>query len=167
LRYEGVVVAVTSRKRCRGVRIAQVRRDATRLLRALRVDAELSVALIGDTEMRDLNAHYRHQDRPTDVLSFGAGDETLPRGAPALLGDVVISVDTAVRQAAERAVPVAEEVRLLLAHGVLHLLGYDHERSPAEARRMFAKQRRLMAILRQRARGAKARPPRRGRGRAR
>jgi rRNA maturation RNase YbeY len=58
-----------------------------------------------------------------------------------------MSLDSAARQAAARAVAVADEVRLLLAHGVLHLLGYDHERSPAEARRMFRRQRQLLGAL--------------------
>lgn len=152
----GVVVAVTSHRRCRGVRVAELRRDAARLMRALGCDAELSVALVGDSEMRDLNAHYRRQHRSTDVLSFAAGDPP-PEGVPALLGDVVISVDTALRQARARGVPVAQEVRLLLTHGVLHLLGYDHEGSPAEARRMYAKQRKLTAMLGRRPRSAKRR----------
>jgi probable rRNA maturation factor len=144
-----------------------VHRDAVRLLQLLAVDAELSVALVGDEEMRTLNARYRKKDRPTDVLSFGVTSPSLPRWGPGggrstaprdplwsplargtrLLGDVVISVDTAARQAAARGVPVDEELRFLLAHGVLHLLGYDHERSPTEARRMFAKQRRLLRDL--------------------
>jgi probable rRNA maturation factor len=165
-----------------------VRADAARLLRALGVDAELSVALIGDGEMRALNRRYRRKDRPTDVLSFCANSSTpsdaveafasaaaaapwrdtrrvtatlhrlgragaqpstraADRDPPVTLGDVVISVDTAARQAAARKVPVSDEVRLLLTHGVLHLLGYDHERSPSEARRMFATQRQLMALL--------------------
>jgi len=142
-------VAVTTRRRRRGVRAAQVRADAQTLLRALAVDAELSVALVSDVEMRDLNFHYRHKDQTTDVLSFGLeGAPAAPAGVPAQLGDVVISVDTAARQAKARGVSVADELRLLLTHGVLHLLGYDHERSPAEARRMFARQRRLIALLR-------------------
>jgi probable rRNA maturation factor len=66
---------------------------------------------------------------------------------PHVLGDVVISLDTAARQAAERGVAVAAEVRLLLTHGILHLLGYDHERSPADARSMFRRQRELLARL--------------------
>ena len=147
--------AVVSRRRRVGVRAAQVQRDAARLLRLLGIDAELSVALIGDQDMQALNRRYRKKDRPTDVLSFGVGRvptadalPTDPRTPPPLLGDVVISVDTAARQAAERNVSLAEELRFLLAHGILHLLGYDHERSPAEARRMFAKQRHLLRKLR-------------------
>jgi probable rRNA maturation factor len=140
-------VTVISHRRIRGVRVADVRRDAARLLQLLGVDAELSVVLVDDVEIRRLNAAYRHVDRPTDVLAFAMREGD---GAPlhsALLGDVVISLDTATRQAAARAVAAADEVRLLLTHGVLHLLGYDHERSPAEARRMFRRQRQLIGAL--------------------
>ena len=139
-------VSVTSKRRARGLRAADVRRDAQRLLELLELDAELSIALVDDTEVRRLNATYRKVDTPTDVLAFAMreGEEPLH---PELLGDVVISLDTAVRQAAARRVPLADEVRLLLAHGLLHLLGYDHERSPAEARQMFAKQRALLRRL--------------------
>ena len=141
-------VAVTSRRRCRGVRLAAVRAAARRLLAELGVDAELSVALVGDAEMHRLNAAYRGVDRPTDVLAFSMREGE--RGGPPspLLGDVVISLDTAARQASDRGLALDEEVCRLLVHGVLHLLGYDHERSAAEARRMFRKQRRLLARLR-------------------
>jgi rRNA maturation RNase YbeY len=165
-------VEVSSRRRARGLRTAEVRRDAEWLLHALAAGGELSVALVGDEEMRALNARYRRIDRPTDVLAFAIRESagaskslrgrTPGRGA-ALLGDVVISVDTAARQAQRRGVALADEVRTLLAHGVLHLLGYDHERSPAEARRMFAAQRRLVRGLAAR----DGRPPRAVSGRER
>jgi rRNA maturation RNase YbeY len=123
-------------------------RNARRLLRGLGLaDAELSVMLVSDAEMRKLNRRWRGKDRATDVLSFsqveGAG-----RAPSGLLGDVVISVDTARRQAAERAAPLGREGDRLLVHGLLHLLGYDHERSPAEARRMQRRERTLRAWLR-------------------
>ena len=141
-----MTIAVTTRCRRRGVRSSAVRVDAARLLNELNVDAELSVVLVDDREMQALNATYRKKNRPTDVLAFSMREgEPAPRTN--LLGDVVISVDTAARQAAERGVSVALEIRTLLAHGILHLLGYDHERSPAEARRMFALQRKLMLRL--------------------
>ena len=140
-------VVVTTRRRVRGVRVADVRRDAARLLQLLGVDAELSVVLVDDAEIRRLNATYRRIDRSTDVLAFAMREGDGATLSSALLGDVVISLDTAARQAAARAVAVADEVRLLLAHGVLHLLGYDHERSPAEARRMFRRQRQLLGAL--------------------
>ena len=138
-------VAVSSRRRLPGVRASDVRRDAVRVLRALAVEDELSIALVDDEEMRLLNARYRRKDRPTDVLAFAQREGE--GGSARLLGDVVISVDTALRQARERGVELRDELRLLLAHGILHLLGYDHERSPSEARRMFAKQRRLLQEL--------------------
>lgn len=97
-------------------------------------EAELSVALIGDAEMRRLNGAYRKKDYPTDVLAFPVDDAPF-RGA-ALLGDVVISVDKAREQALERGWGREEEIATLLIHGIVHLLGYDHERSPREARAM-------------------------------
>ena len=96
--------------------------------------AELSVALIGNDEIRELNANFRHKDYATDVLSFGAADE-IP-GAVRLLGDVVISVEKAQEQARERGLTLNTEITTLLIHGILHLLGYDHERSVKEARVM-------------------------------
>lgn len=149
-----MTVAVTSRCRRRGVRLANVRSDATRLLRELQVDAELSVALVNDTEMQKLNAAYRFTSRPTDVLAFPLNADSVRKEQPNLLGDVVISLDTAARQAATQRIPVADEVLTLLVHGVLHLLGYEHETSAADAKSMFRKQRRLVARLRG---GARAR----------
>ena len=102
--------------------------------------------LVSDTVMRRLNREWRGTDRSTDVLSFAQAEG--PGGAPAgLLGDVVISVDTARRQARDRDAPLAREIDRLLIHGVLHLLGYDHERSPAEARRMQRRERVLARRL--------------------
>jgi rRNA maturation RNase YbeY len=110
-------------------------------------DAELSVVLVDDRRMRRLNREYRGRDRPTDVLSFAQQEG--PAGAPAgLLGDVVISVPATRRQARERGVRLADEGDRLLVHGLLHLLGYDHEGSVAEARRMQRRERALLGLLR-------------------
>jgi rRNA maturation RNase YbeY len=96
--------------------------------------SELSIALIGNAEMQRLNAQYRNRDYPTDVLSFPA-EATLPSGVR-LLGDVIISVDKARQQADERKRTLEQEMVTLLIHGVLHLLGFDHERSAKDARVM-------------------------------
>ena len=123
-------------------------RQARRLLRALRLeDAELSLLVVSDRRIRALNREWRGRDRATDVLSFSQqeGPGRVPDG---LLGDVVISVDTAARQAAERGESLGRESDRLLVHGVLHLLGYDHERSPREARRMQRRERALERCLR-------------------
>lgn len=122
-------------------------RSARRLLRALgRDDAELSLVLVSDRVIHDLNRSWRDTDRATDVLAFAQGEG--PGLAPAgLLGDVVISVDTARRQAAELGHSLAAEGERLLVHGLLHLLGYDHERSAVEASRMQRKERALRRAL--------------------
>jgi probable rRNA maturation factor len=97
-------------------------------------EAELSLALIGNTEMQKLTAKYRRKDYPTDVLSFPI-EETLPPVHP-VLGDVIISVQMARQQAKERGRTTEEEMVTLLIHGIVHLLGYDHERSAKDARVM-------------------------------
>jgi len=129
-------VDVTVRGRRAPALAARLARSARRLLRGLGLpDAELSLVLVSDAEMRALSRRWRARDRPTDVLSF-AQREGLGGAPDGVLGDVIISVDTARRQAAERGTTVGREAERLLIHGLLHLLGYDHERSGAEARRM-------------------------------
>jgi rRNA maturation RNase YbeY len=142
-------VTVARRSRAPGVRSADVRKDADRILLALgEDDAELSVSLVGDKEIHALNRRYRRKDRPTDVLAFAMREGKSLSHAANVLGDVVISLDTAGAQAKRRKRPLADEVRVLLIHGILHLLGYDHERSAAEARRMHAMEQRLRLKLR-------------------
>jgi probable rRNA maturation factor len=131
--------------------------DAVNLMTAATLpDCELSVMLISDRAMRALNRNYRHLDQPTDVLSFSQLEEVgapppdpraviNERGLP--LGDVVISIDSATRQAREMNIDISSRLRKLLIHGFLHLIGYDHERSPAEARRMFARERALASKI--------------------
>ena len=96
-----------------------------------------------DREIHALNRQYRGKDKPTDVLSFPLAD-TLQ---PALLGDVIISLETAARQAQRRGHSLREELQTLLIHGILHLLGYDHEISRSEAMRMHRKEREVKAVL--------------------
>jgi len=142
------VPVIVSTRGCRAPTLARrVGRSARRLLGALRrEDDELSVLLVSDREMRRLNRTWRDRDRPTDVLAFAQaeGEGGVPAG---LLGDVVISVDTAKRQAKELGHALGDEADRLLIHGVLHLLGYDHEVSPAEARRMQRRERALARTL--------------------
>ncbi|MCC6847789.1 MAG: rRNA maturation RNase YbeY [Deltaproteobacteria bacterium] len=112
---------------------------ATRARQALRAlgirRSELSVSLVADPEMRALNRAYRGKNRPTDVLAFPLHASPVPSDA-ASLGDVVISLDTAALAARERRRPLAAVLDELVIHGILHLLGFDHELSPAEDRRM-------------------------------
>lgn len=104
---------------------------------------ELSVALCTDSHIKSLNSEWRDKNAATDVLSFPA--ETF--GDVVVLGDVVVSVDTAVRQAREMRHGVLHELRVLLVHGIVHLLGMDHERSAAEAEQMSRVETALLRLL--------------------
>lgn len=107
-----------------------------------RGQSELSLSLVDDSEIAELNAAHRCRTGPTDVLSFSLleGDHADFRGE--MLGDVVIGLGVARRQAEERGVPLIEELQRLLVHGFLHLLGHDHE-VPEEAQRMRVEEERL------------------------
>jgi rRNA maturation RNase YbeY len=97
--------------------------------------------------MRSLNRRYRGLDRTTDVLSFSLREGKFSYIQPALLGDIVIAVPVAVRQAREQGHSLHREIERLLVHGLLHLLGYDHERDGKEAERMRRKEQRLLRVL--------------------
>ncbi len=118
------------------------------VLKALTLsDSELSIALVDDSEIEHLNSKWRRQPRPTDVLSFSLIEGAFPDHSAGMLGDVVISVETAARQAADRHRSLDEIVTRLMIHGVLHLIGHDHEEDD-EARRMAALERRLWRVVR-------------------
>lgn len=130
--------------RARPVATATVTRWCEAMLRAMKVRrAELSVLLCDDETIHALNKGYRKKDKPTDVLAFALREGELGHLAGDSLGDVVISLETAKRQAEARGIHPREEVRMLLAHGILHLLGWDH-RTDAEDARMRAETLRLM-----------------------
>ena len=119
-----------------------------RLLETLNCQTcDLSVLIVDDVRSRRLNARYRGIDRPTDVLAFAMREGPFAHLQAQLLGDVVISAETALRQARARRHSLAEELTRLLIHGTLHLLGYDHEVSPADARLMRAKERELWRLV--------------------
>ena len=108
--------------------------------------AEVSLVICGDGAIQRLNRRWRRKDRPTDVLSFPLLEGPLlaqPKGQPLALGDVVISVPTARRQAAAAGKTLKTELALLWVHGLLHLLGYDHVMKSGE-KRMFALQTRIL-----------------------
>ena len=120
---------------------ARVRRLIARVARATRsAPREVSVLFCGDRRMRALNRRYRRKDRSTDVLAF-PGDRSA-----AHLGDIVISVPYASRQASRRREPRARELDRLVLHGYLHLLGFDHETDDGEMDALEARLRRRLAI---------------------
>jgi probable rRNA maturation factor len=112
-------------------------------------DSELSVVIVGDRSIRNLNRDYLGRDKPTNVISFAMQEGEFAGLNPQMLGDVIISADTAAKEADEGGVTFEERLHFLLLHGILHLAGYDHERSgEAEARRMAMKERKMFAMLR-------------------
>ena len=113
---------------------------------------EISVLLTDDAAIQELNSRYRGVDKPTDVLSFSQFDlsesvEVPPTsiGIPTMLGDIVISVETAIRQAAAHDVTLERELALLAVHGLLHLMGHEDE-TDAGAERMHRREREIVGI---------------------
>ena len=139
LTVEGATAAGVDERALRSVALA--------LLEAEGVDGPwaLGIAFVGEGEMRALNAEHRGLDEVTDVLAFPLdGREELPPGLERQLGDVVVCSAQAVRQAGEAGVAPLEEMRTLVVHGLLHLLGHDHE---IDAGEMLVRQDELRAVL--------------------
>ena len=125
-----------------GVDANGLKRTARAILESIgEHDATLGLSLVDDNQIRKLNRIHRGEDRPTDVLSFPLATDGDPPGER-LLGDVVISIDTARRQAADYDAPLEAEINRLLVHGVLHVIGHDHGRAD-ERKRMKAEERRI------------------------
>ncbi len=100
-----------------------------------------------DDGIRDLNRTYRNKDKATNVLSFPMQEGAFSDITPGLLGDVVISLDTAAREASEAGITVDERMSQLLIHGILHLLGFDHEQGEEAAKKMAAKSLELLRTI--------------------
>ena len=139
-------VGIISRNVGRKISVRRIKHTAQRIMKILNQDrTELSLVLVDNQEIRQLNARYRNKDEPTDVLSFPSGGQISEK--PAILGDVIISVEKAEEQARKARKTVEQEVVTLLIHGILHLLGYDHERSQREARIMHRLERKVSRAL--------------------
>jgi len=117
----GLEVVLLNRQRHRRVRPDRLRRLLEDAARSLGVSGEVALVLTRDPAVRELNARYRGKDKPTDVLSFPGP------GGTAGLGDIVVSVDTAERNARRLGRTLQRELDVLALHGFLHVLGYDHE----------------------------------------
>lgn len=136
-----------------GLELELVERAVATVLQAeaLAGPVELSVLVTDDARLHELNRTYRGVDAPTDVLSFGddGADSSFvgQPGAPRYLGDIAISFERVLAQAAEYQHSPSRELAYLAAHGALHLLGYDHERGPEEAAAMRVREETAMAAL--------------------
>lgn len=148
----------------RGISAREMVRRAHEMLRALkRSSSELSIAFVDDEQIHELNHVYRHKDKATDVLAFAQGEGEFSALNPLLLGDVIVSIPTAVRQAKVARRPPLDELTMLLAHGLLHLCGWDHD-TAAKDRAMRKETARLCAAAEKK---RPSQPADRGRGQTR
>jgi len=143
-------ILLNNRQRKHPIRSRQLKKVAVRILSALECpdDSELSISIVGDRTIRIVNREYLAKDRPTNVISFSLREGEFGGLTPNLLGDVIISAETSAREAEQGGMQPFERLSFLLMHGILHLCGYDHERSGAdEAARMVKKEKELFRIL--------------------
>jgi len=130
--------------------LKEIRRVAQRILTELGLpEAELSLLLVDDAQIQVLNRRYLRIDKPTNVLAFPMREGEFSVLHPQLLGDLVISVETARRQMKRFGLDEMRMITLLMIHGILHLLGYEHEEAKKEAREMATKQKELLRCVTQ------------------
>lgn len=144
-----MVIHIHNRQRTITIDIPRLKKHLQQVLEYLSCgEAELSIVFANDQFLRDLNRTYRHTDRPTNVLAFPQLPMPHTDDLPSLLGDVVVSLPTAAREARESDQPVEAHVLYLVLHGILHLLGYEHEHSPADRQRMEALEQTVLTFVR-------------------
>ena len=141
-------IQIKSQKRIPELRNPKIRRNLKKVLNDLGChDKELSIVFTDDARMAKLNAQYLGREGSTNVIAFPMSGGPQPQVQSEMLGDVVISVDTARDESRLQGEPMAETIYRLLIHGILHLLDYDHERSSMESRRMEKEQTRLLDLV--------------------
>ena len=143
-------ILIQNRQKLIPLNQGKIRKAAQRILAALAYpDAELSLLFVDDVRIQELNRQYLHRDKPTNVIAFSMREGEFSTLHPTLLGDLVISVETARRQSSRFCLNEMGMVMLLMIHGILHLVGYDHEGSKTEARKMSLKQQELLKLIRE------------------
>lgn len=141
-------IQIANRQKRHPLSLRKIRRRTRIILDALKSpEAEISILLVDDLQIAAMNRKFLGREGPTNVIAFPMQEGRFSGLSPDLLGDVVISVDTAHREARDAELDLEERLTQLLVHGLLHLHGYDHEHNAAEARRMAAKSRRLLAKI--------------------
>jgi probable rRNA maturation factor len=110
-------------------------------------DAELSVLIVDDPQITILNTKYLHRSGPTNVIAFPMHTDVFPNINPQLLGDVVISIETAAKEGERIGIGMEERFIQLLVHGILHLIGYDHEKSESQAENMEQKEIEILKLI--------------------
>lgn len=142
-------IQIRTERRIPGLGNKKIRQKLQKALKDLGChDGELSILLTGDEAISDLNWRYLKRKGPTNVLAFPMSQAGEGPAEPGMLGDVAISVDTAVRESTASGDPLETTIYRLLIHGILHLLNYEHEGSRAEAHRMEEQEKRLLSLIR-------------------
>ncbi len=125
-----------------------IQQKTTDILNALDYhDAELSILIVDDPQIAILNKKYLHRNGPTNVIAFPMRTDQFSNINPELLGDVVISIETAEKEGKNIGISMEERFTQLLVHGILHLLGYDHETSEQEADKMEKKSEEILKLI--------------------
>ena len=140
------MIEVVNRQRKLPIDVDRWREFATKAARVVPNPSGFTVAFVSDRAMRELNRMWRHKSGTTDVLSFPAEQDEFEKAEGARLGDVVISVEQAARQAKENGLTLDEEIAQLILHGLLHLCGYDHATDDGEMNRLELKLRRKLSV---------------------
>jgi probable rRNA maturation factor len=142
--------AIENRQNLFHLNLRRIRRSTTILLKELECsDKEVGLLLVDDNQIQKINSEYLHRNSPTNVISFSMTEGEFGNINPQLLGDIVISVETASRDASKSQIDLLDELDFLIIHGLLHLLGYNHESVSAErAGEMNTRQRELFFLLR-------------------
>ncbi len=127
---------------------AKLQKRAQAILNALgSPEGELSILVVDDSEIKTLNKNYLNRLGPTNVIAFPMKEGDFSDINPQLLGDVVISIETAGREALQSGISTEERFAQLLVHGILHLFGFDHEKSEQDARKMEKKSNELLKLI--------------------
>ena len=143
-------IQVNSQQEITGLKSQKIKRNLERILKDLGCpDKELSILFTDDIRIAHLNNRYLGRKGPTNVLAFPMEEGPTSNFESPMLGDVVISVSTALREAKKHGEALEHTIDRLLIHGLLHLLGYDHEKSTAEAKRMEKEEKRLITLIRE------------------
>ena len=143
-------VLIDNRQSKHKIPLKKVRQQAKAILSALdNPNGELSILIVDDSQIATLNKEYLKREGPTNVIAFPMHEGDFSDISPQLLGDVVISIETAYQEGKMTGISTEERFTQLIVHGILHLLGYDHERTEEEALRMEIKSNALLKLIQQ------------------
>ena len=145
---QGMEILINNRQSSCGISLKKIQQTVEVILGALDCpDGEISILIVDDPQIERLNRKHLNRTGPTNVIAFPMRDGKFSHLSPQLLGDVVISTDTAAKEAQNSGMSMEQRFKELLVHGILHLFGYDHETSDQDARKMEKKNQELLELI--------------------